>query len=369
MSFIPGEQSEIAVVASVIGSGITVTTSNDTDYIACNLVAGPGIAIVPSISNTSIEISSTGGGGGVSSVSSTANSGITATTVGTAVSLSSALVAGNGISLANGTGNNLIINNTNTLSSATGSGITLVPSGTNTAISSNLVAGSGISIVPSGLNSSKTIANAGVTQITAGSGVSINQTTGNVTISATGGGGGIQTITTPNGAGVIAVQSGTNCTINASLVAGSGISITPAINSTIQTIDNTGLLGLTSSNAGAGIAITGTPLNPIITNSNVTSYTISQEINTTGTYNLQVSDANKIWVFRTTAPGLNINLPMLPNPTIQPGSWYIITNPAVSGGVVTVSAFSAGYSLNPGQSIGLIIYQTLSGAKNYTKFC
>lgn len=205
MSFIPGEQSDIAAVASNFGSGITVTSLGDIDYVGTNLVAGAGIALTPSVTDTSITISSTGGGGGISAVSAGAGSGITATTVGTAVTLTSAMVAGTGISLTPGVGNNLTINNTQTLSAPTGSGIALTPSGTNTAIAANLVGGTGITITPSGLNSSKTINNAGVVSAQGLTGaVSLTSPNGSVTIGTSGqnitlqtsqGGGGLSPIT------------------------------------------------------------------------------------------------------------------------------------------------------------------------------
>ena len=87
MSFIPGEQSDIAAIASLNGSGINVATSGDIDYVSTNLIAGAGIALTPSLTTTGLTISSTGGGGGIASVSSGAGSGITATTVGTATTL------------------------------------------------------------------------------------------------------------------------------------------------------------------------------------------------------------------------------------------------------------------------------------------
>lgn len=270
MSFIPGEQSDIAAVASNIGSGISVSTVGDVDYVATNLVAGAGIALTPSVTDTSITISSTGGGGGISAVSSGAGSGITATTVGTAVSLTSALVAGTGISLAPGVGNNLTINNTQTLSAATGSGIALTPSGANTAIAANLVGGTGIAITPSGLNSSKTIANTGVTSLAAGANITLSGSTGAVTISAAGGG---TTITTPNGAGVLAVPSGNNYTLTSSLVAGSGITLTPAPNSTQITISATG---------------GGAPTTQNVTEVHQWTNT-NQNVDGGGTYNIEIS--------------------------------------------------------------------------------
>lgn len=202
MSFIPGEQSDIAAVASLNGSGIIVTTSGDIDYVATNLVAGAGIAITPSLINKSISISSTGGGGGISAVSTGVGSGMTATTVGTAVTLTSALVSGSGISIIPaGAGTNLTISNTNTLSSATGSGIALTTVGTNTAVAANLVAGAGIAITPSGLNSSKSITNSGVTQLNAGTGITLTANTGAITVSSTGGNVISQTIL-PAGTGL-----------------------------------------------------------------------------------------------------------------------------------------------------------------------
>lgn len=187
MSFIPGEQSDIASVASLNGSGINVATAGDIDYISTNLIAGAGIALTPSLISTGLTISSTGGGGGIASVSSGVGSGITATTVGSATTLTSALVAGTGISLVPaGVGTNLTINNTNTLSSANGSGITLTPSGGNTAITTNIVAGSGIAITPSGLNSSITLSTTGgsapiTSFVFSDPGLSINPIGGNTT--------------------------------------------------------------------------------------------------------------------------------------------------------------------------------------------
>lgn len=249
MSFIPGESGGIASIGSLTGSGVSITTQNDVDYLALNLVAGTNISITPSLVDTSITISASGGGGGISAVNSTTGSGITATTVGSSVSLSSALVAGTGVSLVPATlGTNLTINNTKTLSASNGSGITLTPTGDDTNVSTNLVQGNGIQITSSGLNTSKTITNSGVLQITAGTGVSVNQGTGNVQVS------------------------------------------------------NTGLLGLTSSNAGIGITITGTPTNPIITglsSSGFVPYTGATQNVNLGNNNISAQDVTSIGAFRT----------------------------------------------------------------------
>jgi hypothetical protein len=211
MSFIPGEGSETLTIASQAGSGISINAVSDVNYLSANLIAGTNISLVPSVSNTSITINASGGGGGIASVSSAVGSGIEATTTGSAVSLTSGLVAGTGISLVpSGVNKNLTINNTQTITSAIGSGITATTTGASTALTANITAGNGISITPSGANTSKQISNSGVLSVIAGTGISVNQATGNTTIT------------------------------------------------------NTGLMGLTSANAGANIVISGTASAPII---------------------------------------------------------------------------------------------------------
>lgn len=57
------------------------------------------------------------------------------------------------------------------------------------------VANTGITLIANAIQGSLNILNSGVTNITAGTGISINQANGNVTISSTGGGGGSGTVT------------------------------------------------------------------------------------------------------------------------------------------------------------------------------
>jgi hypothetical protein len=185
MSFTPGEGSEKASITAAIGSGITVGTISGVDYVSANLVAGSGVSLVPSTTDTSITISSTGGGGGIASVTSANGSGITATTVGSGVTLTSALVAGTDIGLTpSSVTKALTVNNLQTTSTATGCGISAVKTGSDTALAANLTAGNGISITSSGVNTSKQVSNTGVLSLTAGAGVTLSQTTGNITISA-----------------------------------------------------------------------------------------------------------------------------------------------------------------------------------------
>jgi hypothetical protein len=328
MSFIPGEQSQIAAVSSTIGSGIEVTTQNDIDFVAVKLVAGANISIVPSTVDNTVEISSAGSGGGISSVTSGANSGINATTVGGAVSLTSALVGGNGVNLTSGSGKNLIINNSHTYSSANGSGISITatnpsPSQNNFALATNLGAGSGIALTPSGTNTSIAVSNTGVLSATAGSGIQISNPTGAITISSTG------VASATAGTGISLTGSAQNPTINntglLSASAGSGIGVSTT--NGVATISNTGLTQLTSSNAGTGISISGTATNPTISNTGITALTAGTNITLTGS---------------PTAPTINA----------APTTYSAGTGININGNVISNTGVNAITSPNPGILIG-----------------
>jgi hypothetical protein len=332
-------------VSSKIGSGIEVTTENDIDFVAVKLVAGANISIVPSTVDNTIEISSAGSGGGISSVTSGANSGINATTVGGAVSLTSALVGGNGVNLTSGSGKNLIINNSHTYSSANGSGISITattpsPSQNNFALATNLGAGSGIALTPSGTNTSIAVSNTGVLSATAGSGIQISNPTGAITISSTG------VASATAGTGISLTGSAQNPTINntglLSATAGTGIGVSTA--NGVATISNTGLLQLTPSNAGAGILISGQPTNPLIANVGVNTITAGSNITITGSaMNPIISAAPTTYSAGT---GININGNVItntgvnaitsPNPGILIGGSS--TNPTITNtGVIQVN--------------------------------
>lgn len=284
MSFTPGENGGtpgVASVASDIGSGISVQAINNVDYVSLDLVAGANITLTPSLVDNSITISSSGGGGGIASVSASANSGITATTVGSAVTLGSALVAGSNISFQNGTGNNLIINNTQTLNTYNGSGINISQVNSSNFIVTNLVSGNGISLSPSTSNTGLTINNTGVIGINAGSNISVSSAGGVVTIDASD-------ITYTAGTGLSLSNTQFNNTGVLSVTPGSGLALVGGSNGNV-TIQNSGVLGLT---AGSGISVSGTS-NPTISNTGVLGIVQGNNMNITssnGIYTLNAID-------------------------------------------------------------------------------
>ena len=350
MSFIPGEQSEIAVVASNNGSGVDITSVNDIDYLSLALVAGTNIALTPSLVDKTITISSAGGGGGIAAVQSTAGSGINVTNLLPAtVELSSALQAGTGINLTPGINKNLIISNTNTFSAANGSGININQVGANRALSANIVGGPGINLAPSSTNTSVTISNTGVQQVQAGQGILVSSPTGIATITNNG------VVTNSAGTGIAVSTVGGNSTISntgvTQIVAGSGIAVSgsgtgvvtitntdpsPAtivggtgisVNTSggTSTISNTGVVGISS--PVPGIQIGGTAQNPTVTNTGCIQVNAGTGINITG------------------------NQPSLP----------VINNTGVL-------SLTAGTGLQVSQSTGNVtISSTLGNPANYTK--
>lgn len=350
MSFIPGEGTEIASIASLNGSGVSITTLADVDYLSANLVAGTNITLVPSPSSTAITINASGGGGGIASVSSAVGSGIEATTVGSGVNLTSALVAGTGIQLVpSGVNKNLTINNTQSITSAIGSGITATTAGGSTALTANLTAGNGIAITPSGANTSKQISNSGVLSIaSANAGIVVSQATGAVQLTNNGvldltAGAGIAitgtkanyTISATNSADVLSVGAGTAISItgtaqnpivnNTGVVAinsGTGISVSSATGSPTIALQNVGTAGtythptsittdaqgrvvsavigtspVVSVSGGTGISITGTATAPIVNNSGLlglTSANAGTNITITGSATAPIISASSI---------------------------------------------------------------------------
>ena len=198
-----------------------------------NTFSGINITITSAATNTLVFSAATGGSGAVSSV--TAGSGLSGNSTTGAIEIintdkgssqnifkniqvngATQFSAGSNSSNLNFSGINITITSaaTNTLvfSAATGGGgggVTQIIAGTNITISptggtgvvtinstgsggtgavSSVTAGDGLS--GNSTTGAITLINTGVTGITAGSGININQSTGNVTISSTGGGGG-----------------------------------------------------------------------------------------------------------------------------------------------------------------------------------
>jgi hypothetical protein len=119
-------------------------------------------------------------------------------------------------------------------------------SGSGTVTSIAVTAGTGLSVSGSPITTSGTIAitNTGVTSIVAGSGVSINQSTGAVTINATGGGG--------NGGGTV---TRVGVTSNNLTITGSPITTSGNITVDLPSNLSVGSLNVTTPNSNTGITI------------------------------------------------------------------------------------------------------------------
>lgn len=265
MAFVPGEGTNVPDIDSVNGSGIQVSTLGDVDYLATALVAGTNVTLIPSISNKTITINASPGGGGITSVGSGIGSGIVANTVAGHVTLTGAYVAGTGITMTpNPTNENIEISNNQSVASVNGSGITITPSGSVSNVAANLLGGTGIGITSSGLNTSKTISNTGVTSLAAGSGISLSGATGAVTIT------NANSVASVNGSGITVTPAGAVTNVATNLTSGTGISITPSGVNTSQQIANT---GVTSVTGGTGITVSSSTGATTLTNTGVTSVT------------------------------------------------------------------------------------------------
>ena len=173
-------------------------------------------------------------------IASQAGSGIGITAISDVNYLSANLIAGTNITLVPSISNTSITINASgggggiaSVSSGVGSGVEATTVGSGVNLTSALVAGTGIQLVPSGVNKNLTINNT-------------------------------QSITAATGSGITATTAGGSTALVANLTAGNGITITPSVANTSKMITNSGLLGLTSANAGANCSITGASTAPII---------------------------------------------------------------------------------------------------------
>ena len=288
---------EVALkVASVnAGTGITVDGAATSPTInnagVLELTAGSNITITGTKSN--YTISSSGGGGGGGHVQS--------------------VVAGNGITVDNTDSHNPIVANSGILALGVGTGLSSTG------------------------GQSPTLQNTGVIELTAGSNVTITGTKTNYTISSTVG-GGVQSVTGGIGIGITGTQL--NPTISATgvtrVTAGTGISVQNVISPTenLQQVTNT---GVTSLIAGSNISLSGSTGAVTISatgggggGGGVSSVTAGKAITVTGTASDPIINQSR---FEYVTPVLAAGSPLIPKNFF--GYQYIEANPVTGTLIMT----------------------------------
>jgi len=215
-----------------------------------------------------------------------------------------------------------------------GTGITLTPaSGTGDVTISDTTAGSGVQSVTGGLGinvggtvTHPVVVNSGVRSITAGSNISLGGTTNDPVVNVNG--------------------------VITSITAGTGVSVSAG---STPTIDNTGILTTTP---GLGISIAGGQ-NPTITNSGVRTLTAGTNVSITGTANDPVINTTGVVNTVTTTGGSGITIsgtasnPVLANAgvlSVSAGTGVNITgtaqNPIISAPNTGIASVVAGTGIS-----------------------
>lgn len=164
------------------GNGIAIANS----VISANLVAGNNVSFTTD-ANGAITIDAISGGNGSSITSVVAGTGLAGGGSSGNVTLS---LSTSGVTAATYTNPTIIVDAYGKITSASNN----VVSGTVTSV--NLTAGAGVSVAggPITSNGSITVTNTGVTRLNAGAGIALNAGNGNVTVSATGSTGTVQSV-------------------------------------------------------------------------------------------------------------------------------------------------------------------------------
>lgn len=164
------------------GNGIAIANS----VISANLVAGNNVSFTTD-ANGAITIDAISGGNGSSITSVVAGTGLTGGGSSGNITLS---LSTSGVTAATYTNPTIIVDAYGKITSASNN----VVSGTVTSV--NLTAGAGVSVAGGPITStgSITVTNTGVTRLNAGAGIALNAGNGNVTVSATGSTGTVQSV-------------------------------------------------------------------------------------------------------------------------------------------------------------------------------
>ena len=164
------------------GNGIAIANS----VISANLVAGNNVSFTTD-ANGAITIDAISGGNGSSITSVVAGTGLAGGGSSGNITLS---LSTSGVTAATYTNPTIIVDAYGKITSASNN----VVSGTVTSV--NLTAGAGVSVAggPITSNGSITVTNTGVTRLNAGAGIALNAGNGNVTVSATGSTGTVQSV-------------------------------------------------------------------------------------------------------------------------------------------------------------------------------
>lgn len=339
MAFVPGENlfpSQIPTsatpnidVESLIGSGINaVKLDTGVEDLSLALVAGANISLNPSLQTRAITIARS------------VPASIGAVLCGNGSSVVEQQVPPNSINLTRAlrepTNGSIVLNPSPTTKDLTiinnqkrtttqNSGITLSGGPPSYSIQTSLVAGSGVSILPIfPLNQQKDIVNTGVRSITAGTGLSVNTTTGNVVINSTN-------PVPPNttavaGSGLNQSIVGNQRILTANLTSpNNGFTFTNPGGTQIQ-INNGGILSLVN---GPGITTSLTTQNWSIFNDGVKSITSTtpaiQNIGNATDVNLKFNDPTQNQ-FGLITLGQQGTLPNSPLGINQTGSLQIFVN-------------------------------------------
>jgi hypothetical protein len=262
------------------GNGITVNTSGSNITVSANLIAGNGIELSNANGAIVITNSGNGGNGGSGNVTSVqvlgADSNARILSSGGPITSSGTItldLANSNVSAGTYTNPTLTVDRFGRVTAAANN----IVAGTVTSV--GLAPGNGISIAGGPITASGliTVTNTGVTSLTAGTGVILTGSNGAVTISATGGGGGVSfiniisnSLNTSGGpitsAGNITVELRPNTIISGSMTAntfiGNGSSLSSLTGSNVTgQVANALVAGTVYTNSQPNITTVGTLTN------------------------------------------------------------------------------------------------------------